>query len=372
MSLYNLENWKINMIIQKIKQKEVYLKPDINSNESNLSDLDVKSFDDEDEKLIQRELIWDKTKNQNLIKTIFNQKLVPALILNENKRRKDFKLSIIDGKQRLNTIWMFANNKFKFRDSKKNYFDNSDLESKTYGQLSETQKNIFDNFEIPIIIWKGKNKEELKYIFELLNTTSTPLRPQEIRHAIYHDDLTRFFNNFHKVCSIKNKNGEDSIIDEFLETRFFNKVSVLNRKLDEFILKILRLYIKEKILNDGKVELDKYYEENDFDSNKFNQEAEKKFFSLLSLTVEYYNFLSEKIPLGINKPIIIYILFYLAMQKLIDLKDFSVETENKFEYVFGDLNEDNSFLKSLRNQNQKTNRTNLIELFKTELENKLI
>ena len=110
---YELKKIKIEDILKLIKEKKLYLKPDINSDESDLKQMDILEEDDG----IQRLLVWNNKSIQSLIGTIFSEKIIPSVILNNNESKSQFNYSIIDGKQRLNSIWMFYNNKFPFKDS---------------------------------------------------------------------------------------------------------------------------------------------------------------------------------------------------------------------------------------------------------------
>lgn len=359
-----LDSWTIKDIIKKIEEKDIYLKPDLYKNE-NISQLedykDDYEFDDDDKELnkdtdalnIQRAVIWNNSKRKKLIETIEKNLIIPPIILFKLEEIKRFNFSIIDGKQRIDAIWSF-------------YKDFGNFKVK-FNEMNETEKENFLKYEIDVLIISNCTFEDLIYIFESINVNSTKLKPQEVRHAIYRNDLTKFLNYFHKTEN-QNKNRkpmELNIFDYAKETGIFNSGKIINRSFDEFLLKILRLHIDKKILNDSKSDIDKYYQVNsNFDFNDFEKNEYGKFYKQFKMILQLLRMTQSLIPKNIRKPILIYILYNIYFIKkscFLNIND-KKKVEEKWKRVFNDFSDHQDTYILMRNQNQKSNREKLSEI----------
>ena len=129
---------------------------------------------------------WDSRKKSLFIESLLNNLTIPAFFFGEDE---DGNNEVIDGQQRLNTIWQFADDKFTIS-------NNSSIEylaplsalyaGKKFSQLSQKLKTIFNTYPLTIIyIPKSIPLQTKLEIFRRINEGGTPLSGQDIRLAYY-------------------------------------------------------------------------------------------------------------------------------------------------------------------------------------------
>ena len=137
--------------------------------------------------------VWTLDKRRLLLDSIINNYDLPKLYFHEYSREKakqyGYKYAIIDGRQRLETIWQFMDDNLSLSDdimvlrnpeAKLNGFRYSDL-AKEYPKL----KIQFDSFVLPIISVRTEEDdlEVIEDMFSRLNE-AVPLNAAEKRNAI--------------------------------------------------------------------------------------------------------------------------------------------------------------------------------------------
>lgn len=126
----------------------------------------------------QRRFTWDIKKQSRLIESILLDYPINPLHFAEVD---EFKSEVIDGQQRLTSVFRFLDNKSKLIGLRSLPMFNG----KMFNGLPEKAQRSIMNYSIGIYPYSGD--ESLKFeIFERLNTGSTTLTPQELRNAIYH------------------------------------------------------------------------------------------------------------------------------------------------------------------------------------------
>lgn len=152
----------------------------------------------------QRKPAW-KTKQRRLLLAsfIFSGIPVPTLIFHKHFRsdRAKFVYDVLDGKQRLETILHFIGLKnledendlrVEFINPKSNKIDSLDYDGLASRKVDKEYEDLLEKFwgyEIPIIEYEGDLKDILghnvasKEVFVRINSTGSPLKPHEIRHA---------------------------------------------------------------------------------------------------------------------------------------------------------------------------------------------
>lgn len=167
----------------------------------------------------QRNYVWDSKRASKLIESIILGLPIPQIFLYEEKRNQ---FLIIDGQQRLMTIFFFMKGRFPrkekrteirrlFNESEKmmntiifndEYFTNFNL---TLPNKANTKKNPFntlnyntlDNYKMQfdlrpircVVVKQNVPKDDNSSVFEIfnrLNTGGINLMPQEIRCSLYH------------------------------------------------------------------------------------------------------------------------------------------------------------------------------------------
>ena len=171
----------------------------------------------------QRNYVWDIKRASKLIESIIMGLPIPQIFLYE-KDKNDF--LVIDGQQRLMTIYYFIKKRFPRQDKRielrkifdtegkipdrilenNNFFTDFELkltelvpevtnrlDELNYSTLEDVDKNTFDLRTIRIVIIKQShppNDHSAMYeIFYRLNTGGMNLNPQEIRASLYHSDF---------------------------------------------------------------------------------------------------------------------------------------------------------------------------------------
>ncbi|GIM59918.1 GmrSD restriction endonuclease domain-containing protein [Capnocytophaga canimorsus] len=190
------------------------------------NDFNIKTiFDFIDSKIIkipgfQRNYVWDIKRASKLIESLLIGIPIPQIFLYEEKKNS---FLVIDGQQRLMTIYYFIKKRFPRNDKRvelRKIFDNegtipenilsdnsfffdfnlnipeqlpnnpNKFNKKNYSTLDECDKISFELKTIRNIIIKSNSLEKdddvVFEIFNRLNTGGVNLKPQEIRTSLYH------------------------------------------------------------------------------------------------------------------------------------------------------------------------------------------
>lgn len=135
--------------------------------------------------------IWTLDERQLLIDTILNGFDVPKIYFHkfqepQKKKTKTHDFAIIDGKQRLETMWSFLDGKIALADDFKYFKDSSvDAGGMKYDELGKAYpdlKNQFDTFLLTVISIETDDLEMIEEMFSRLNEAA-PLTAPEKRNA---------------------------------------------------------------------------------------------------------------------------------------------------------------------------------------------
>jgi len=147
----------------------------------------------------QRGFVWTMSQASKLIESFLLGLPVPSIFLYKEKDSQ--KLLVIDGQQRLRTIFGYFSNTFP--DTKKPFClqdVNPKWINKTFVDLDESDKRRLKDSVLRAIIVEQldpKDNTSIFHIFQRLNTGGTILRPQEVRNCIYQgafNDLLKELN----------------------------------------------------------------------------------------------------------------------------------------------------------------------------------
>lgn len=133
----------------------------------------------------QRGVIYSAEKQAAVIESILKDFAIPSIVLWKNI--DDDTYDVIDGKQRLTSIFLFLSGNLQI-----NYIGNT---KKYYSQISEVDKKKVKEYQIPFIIMSGtKEEEHFKHeLFEILNITAESLNKWELLQGSYYGN---FLNTF--------------------------------------------------------------------------------------------------------------------------------------------------------------------------------
>ncbi len=157
-------DWTVETIVSQIEKGNIDLKPPF-----------------------QRRDAWNQSKKSRLIESLVYGLPVPQIVLAENKVNKG-KFIIVDGKQRLLTLFQFCSEKSNSI-LKLSGLSNEILNGKNRLDFLSKNSELYNNFlnqSIRSVIIKNWPTETFLYtIFFRLNTGSLGLSPQELRLALH-------------------------------------------------------------------------------------------------------------------------------------------------------------------------------------------
>jgi len=136
------------------------------------------------EPTFQRRARWNRTDQSQLIESFLLNVPVPPVYLSETDYGN---YSVIDGKQRINSITKFMRNELKLV----NLDDFDDIEGCYFDDLPRPLKNALSvRPYVRVISLLRQSKPELKFeVFTRLNRGGEELNAQEIRNVVYRGEL---------------------------------------------------------------------------------------------------------------------------------------------------------------------------------------
>jgi hypothetical protein len=179
-------DFTVNSIIDKINRNKVNLRPSY-----------------------QREYVWTVKTASKLVESLMLNIPIPTMFFHEVN---DGGLEVVDGKQRLTSIWSFINGSFPdgsaFKLKGLDVF--AEHNDKTFSELPpEIQERILDHPLNVHTIGRASQPDFVFEVFERLNMGATQLNEQELRNCIYqgvYTDLLQDLSNDQtllRVCRAK-------------------------------------------------------------------------------------------------------------------------------------------------------------------------
>ncbi len=188
----------------------------------------------------QRQYVWDRRRASKLIESFLRDIPVPVVYLAKNAEGK---YEVIDGLQRLTSVFDFFDNKYPLRglellrDLNGAFF--KDLPDKAQGKIQDTTLRTFE-------LSPQTHKDLMFVIFERLNTGGMALNDMEIRNCLFRGALNNLIrelvedDNFRTCLNQKNlekRMGDRALILRFLafyERTHLKAKAGLKRFLNEF------------------------------------------------------------------------------------------------------------------------------------------
>ena len=169
----------------------------------------------------QRDFVWSLTQSSKLIESFLIGLPVPAVYL--YTERDSQKYLIIDGQQRLKSIFYFFSGYFGAQENNrrlpfrlKGLSHDSEFSGKAFDTLHESEQGWLKNSTLRTFTVKQLEPDDdrsMYQIFERLNTGGTSLTSQEIRDCVYYGELAkalRDINLLENWRKILGKPGLDS------------------------------------------------------------------------------------------------------------------------------------------------------------------
>lgn len=215
----------------------------------------------------QRKSVWTPKERRYFLDTVFNGYPCPPLFL--YKSLSDDGVAtyhVVDGKQRLETIISFANNKITLSDE----MQDENLAGKKWKTIDVEQKKRFWNYQLAVEMLDSVDNAAVKEIFDRYNRTSKNLERQELRHAKYDGWF---------VTTAE----EEAKKQEWRELGLVTTANARRMKDVQFISELMLILLKQDISGFDQDELDEYYARYDipseadpnFSEDDFNEKFEK-------------------------------------------------------------------------------------------------
>jgi hypothetical protein len=204
----------------------------------------------------QREFVWKQTQASKLIESFMVGLPVPAVFL--YTERKSQKYLVIDGQQRLRSIFYFLEGYFGGDDEQKRTVfrleglsQKSKWYKKTFSEFDEPDQRKLKNSVLRAFIVQQLDPLDdtsVYHIFERLNTGGTLLTNQEVRNCVFggkFNDLLNDLNANSHWRAILGRAKEDSRQkDKELMLRFFalqnDNIKNYEKPLKDFLNKFMR------------------------------------------------------------------------------------------------------------------------------------
>lgn len=221
---FSRNNFSIFEIKRIIDSKEIILDPDFQ----------------------RKSNIWKLPQKSKLIESILMGIPIPLFYFAENKNGG---LSVVDGLQRLFAIKDFMDDKYELKD----LFYLQKINGLKFSQLERDDQQRIERYQLQVNVMSSNTPEYIKLnIFQRINSGTTPLNKQEMRHALYQGKSTKLLQ-------------ELSACDEFNKA-VATKLNTVRMKDRYIILRALAFYLWKNNENiksiNTRIKTDLY---NDFD-----------------------------------------------------------------------------------------------------------
>jgi uncharacterized protein with ParB-like and HNH nuclease domain len=180
----------------------------------------------------QRQFVWNINEASKFIESLILGLPVPGIFLSKEKETN--KLLIVDGQQRLLTLYKFYQGFFDGEQFKLVNVQ-EDLIGKTYRTLKPSDRIRLDDSILHATIVRqdepDDNDSSVYQIFERLNSGGRALRPQEIRACIYYGEFNQLLSDLVMRPSwrrIFGKTSDERLKEQELILRFFALLFYLN------------------------------------------------------------------------------------------------------------------------------------------------
>ena len=166
----------------------------------------------------QRRYVWDKKKASKLIESFLKDIPVPVIYLAKNEEGK---YEVIDGLQRLTSVFEFFDNTYALRTLELT----PQYNGKFFRELSEADQHKVQDATLRTFELSPRTPKDLMFIiFERLNTGGIRLNDMEIRNCLYRGNLNDLIKELaddpdFKGC-VNQRNLEKRMTDRTLVLRF--------------------------------------------------------------------------------------------------------------------------------------------------------
>lgn len=208
----------------------------------------------------QRRSVWTPKDRKFFLDTIFNNYPCPAIYLQKQITDEGTIFNVVDGKQRLQTVLDFYNNKLRMATD----FPDSNLANKRWKDIEKNPhyRSQFLNYRFSVEqLTSDIDDDGWNAVFDRVNRNQKTLTDQELRHAKFNG----WFINFVE------EEAEDEL---WYDLKISSKTRIKRMKNVEFISLLALAILEHDFIGFPQYKLDEYYAKYDFDINELQNEDE--------------------------------------------------------------------------------------------------
>lgn len=222
----------------------------------------------------QRRSVWNQAYKSYFIETILLQYPAPAIFLHEDISPDGLaKYSVVDGKQRLSSIFEFTENGFSVSEK----CPVARLSGLYFEQFSEDDRKLFWTYQFAVEYLPTTDESTLNGIFDRINRNVAKLTPQELRHARYSGEFITVAEELAEYMSMR------------LTSDFPNIASASRRQMKDVELVTHLLLLTERgVESNSQADLDTAYSTRDEVWDE-RQRVEEEFREVISKLAELSN-----------------------------------------------------------------------------------
>ncbi|MDD3645215.1 MAG: DUF262 domain-containing protein [Bacteroidales bacterium] len=197
----------------------------------------------------QRRSVWPDSSKSSFIESIILNVPIPLFLIN---KISDDIWEVVDGQQRLSSIYTFMKDNFEFSKLVKL----NEFNGYKYSDLPAPIQTKIKSHNLLFAIVENASEEQIIDMYYRSNKFTVNLNPQELRYAYYkNSDLKDL------VISIsEGENGHDGLVGFFLQTTILRESNVARMADLEYTSELLSLLIYNS-LQDKKKVLDNIYDD---------------------------------------------------------------------------------------------------------------
>ncbi len=184
----------------------------------------------------QRKSVWNQEYKDFFIDTVLNNYPAPAIFLYEEIDENGYPTySVVDGKQRLTTVFEFLENAFPINIRKQfNTAVPRDLDGKLFSELSKEVKDQIFTYIFTVEYVPSNRIQEINEIFDRINRNVRQLTKQELRHARFEGVFIKSVENMNDYMQTVLPNDFPHVAETKLtQMKDVEQVSELMLAIDE-------------------------------------------------------------------------------------------------------------------------------------------
>lgn len=167
----------------------------------------------------QRQYVWSDKLASKLVESVLLSVPIPPCYLSENDQNE---LDVIDGQQRIYSLYRFVNNEFALSGLEAI----TELNGRRFFELPSKEQRKIKTHTLRCVVVTNESHPEIKFdVFERLNTNTVPLNPQELRNCVHRgalNDLVGELSFDERWLQVRSRKTPDKrLADEEIILRFF-------------------------------------------------------------------------------------------------------------------------------------------------------